>query len=324
MRNALVALGLLAVCGSALSGQALPELRGTVRDSTGRAIPRVEVSSGRAKTLSDSAGNFRLAPVPVGRIRVRFERDGLLLGEVEALVTSAADTAPDVEVQLLLDKSDPRTLYGTVVDSAGRPVRGANIDVVTAFLESQSDTLGRFTIRNLPPRMHVVRARKVGYAPTFLTIDLSDTTSTRTRIVMRQFAGQNLGLVVVRATRYPVRMRAFLRRAERPSGWGMILTDKAIYERHPAQPTDLFRNIAGVQVRRDANGSNMIIGRGGCVMGLFINGFPAPQLSGMAVDDMVNTLDLAGIEVYNGIGGVPADLTMGVSNPCGTIGIWTK
>lgn len=322
MRQRLAILCLVAAFAAPLSAQGTPELRGTVRDSTGRAIPRVEVSSGQARTLSDSAGGFRLAPVPTGRITVRFERDGLLLGVVEANVTS--DTTPDTDVQLVLDRVEPRTLSGIVTDSAGRPVRDATIEVVTAQAEARADSLGRFVLRNLPPRMHIVRTRKVGYSPTFLTINLSDSTSTRARIVMRQFAGQNLGLVVVRATRYPVRMRAFLRRAERRAGWGRILTDAEITARHPMQPTDLFQGIPGVRVSRDAGGSLMVTGRGGCLMGVFINGFPAPQLSGVAIDDMVNTLDLAGIEVYNGIAGVPADLTMGRSNPCGTIGIWTK
>lgn len=102
------------------------------------------------------------------------------------------------------------------------------------------------------------------------------------------------------------------------------MTDAEITARHPMQPTDLFQGIPGVRVNRDSRGSLMVTGRGGCLMALFINGFPAPQLSGVAIDDMVNTLDLAGIEVYNGIAGVPADLTMGPSNPCGTIGVWTK
>jgi Carboxypeptidase regulatory-like domain len=325
MRGGMMVLALLVIGATKLAGQAgqgVPELRGTVRDSTGRAIPRVEVSSGPARTLSDSAGNFRLAPVPTGRITVRFERDGLLLGEVQANVTT--DTTSDVAVAVLLDKAEPRTLRGQVVDSAGAPVTDAVIEVMTAQAEGRTDAQGRFSLRNLPARMHIVRARKVGYSPTFLTINLSDTTSTRASIVLRQFAGQNLGLVVVRATRYPVRMRAFLRRAERKSGWGKILTDAEIFARHPQLPTDLFQGIAGVRVSRDPGGSLVVTGRGNCVMGLFINGFPAPQLSGMGIDDMVSSLDIAGIEVYNGVAGVPADLTMGRQNPCGTIGIWTK
>ncbi len=323
MRKLLAIVVALCVNVVGAAAQGAPELRGTVRDSTGRVIPRVEVSSGRSKTLSDDNGSFRLAPVPTGRITVRFERDGLLLGEVEANVT-ATDTMTDVAVDLLLNKATPREFFGVVADSMGRALAEVSIDIVGTTVAARTDSMGRFLIQDLPPRLHVVRARKVGYNPAYLTINLSDTTSSRARIVMRQFAGQNLGLVVVKATRYPVRMGPFLRRLERRSGWGKLMSADEVYARHPQLTTDLFQGIPGVQVRRDGNQALMVIGRGGCVMSVFINGFPAPQLSGSSIDDNVSTLEIAGIEVYNGIAGVPADLTMGPANPCGTIAIWTK
>lgn len=322
MRKLLAVLVVLCVNTVGAVAQSAPELRGTVRDSTGRVIPRVEVSSGRAKTLSDSSGNFRLAPVPTGRISVRFERDGLLLGEMEANVTT--DTVSDVSVDLLLNKAAPRELFGVVADSMGRALPEVAIEIVGMATVARTDSMGRFLIQDLPPRLHVVRARKLGYNPAYLTINLSDTTSSRARIVMRQFAGQNLGLVVVKATRYPARMGPFLRRLERRSGWGKLMGADEITARHPQLTTDLFQGIPGVRVNRDGGRALMVIGRGGCVMSVFINGFPAPQMSGSSIDDNVMSLDIAGIEVYNGIAGVPADLTMGPANPCGTIGIWTK
>lgn len=317
-------LACLATLGSAtmLAAQSAPVLRGTVRDSTGRALPDVEVSYKGTKTTSDSVGNFLLTPVPLGRITLRFERDGLLLGELEANVTN--DTTASVVQEVIRGRTEPRALTGSVVDSSGAPVRDATIEVVTALVEQRTDSLGRFAFRNLPARRHIVRVRRVGYAPTYLFTDLTDSTSTRARIVVRQFAGQNLGLVVVKATRLPGRMRGFLQRAERRSGWAKIFTEAEITARHPQETTDMLVGIPGVRVNWDARRSMMVTGRGGCLMAVFINGFPAPQLSGAGINDLVNSLDLAGIEVYNGIAGVPAELTMGPSNPCGTIGIWTK
>jgi hypothetical protein len=203
-------------------------------------------------------------------------------------------------------------------------VRDAAVEILTTSIVTRTDSMGEFVLRDLPERLHIVRTRKVGYNPTFITISLSDSTSTRARIVMRQFAGQNLGLVVVRATRYPTRMRAFLRRAERKSGWGTILTDAQITARHPQNASDLLNGIPGLTINRDGRSSPTIMGRGGCLMAVFINGFPAPQWGGAALDDMVSSLDIAGVEVYPGMHGVPTDLTNGPTNPCGTIGIWTK
>ncbi|MDZ7632030.1 MAG: carboxypeptidase regulatory-like domain-containing protein [Gemmatimonadaceae bacterium] len=314
--------GLLALLlAGPLAAQQAPALRGTVRDSTGRPIPRVEVSHRGARTFSDSAGNFVLTPVPTGRISVRFVREGVLLGTVEAEVTT--DTTSAVQVDVVGGVSEPRTLLGTVVDGAGLPLRDVTVDVVTAMVETRTDSLGRFRIGNLPARRHIVRVRRVGYAPTYLTADLTDSASTRARIVIREFAGQNLGLVVVRADAVPARLRGFAQRAEKKT-WGTFITAEQIENRRPLRATDMLQGLAGLRVIQDGRGGSIVTGRGGCRMAVYINGFPVPQQRGASIDDLVGALDLAGIEIYNGVAGVPIELMTGAPNSCGTLGIWTK
>jgi Carboxypeptidase regulatory-like domain/TonB-dependent Receptor Plug Domain len=320
---AALALGLLGCVVVPLGAQDAPVLRGYLRDSTGSPLARVDVTHQRVTTRSDSTGYFRLTPVPLGRITVRFVREGVLLGELVANVT--ADTMSDVQVESVRDRIEPRTLRGSVVDSAGKPVRGATIEVVTADMEARADSLGQFTIRALPARRHIVRVRRVGYSPTFLAVDLSDSSSARVRIVVRQYAGQNLGLVVVRGTRGPAHLQGFLRRAANPSGFGKIITAEQINQRNPLRASDMFQALAGVRVAQGGrNGGGTLLGRGGCVMAVFINGFPAPQRGSQGIDQMLIAQDLAGIEVYNGIGGVPAEFMMGPPNSCGTVAVWTK
>ncbi len=306
-----------------LRAQSVPTLRGTVRDSLGRPLSRVEVSHRNTKTYSDTGGRFSLAPVPLGRITVRFVREGSLLGELEANITS--DTTPDVQVDVRSDDAEPRTLRGVVVDESGKAVKDADVEVVTANRNLRTDSLGQFVARDLPAMRHIVRVRRVGSTPTYLFANLTDSSSARVRIVVRQFAGQNLGLVVVRANRGPSHLRGFLGRAAKPSGWGKIFTEPQIAARNPIRTSDMFLGLAGVRVNRNAFGSGTLIGRGGCRMAVFINGFLVQQRGGMGIDEMVSAQDLAGIEVYNGIGGLPSDLMMGgTSNACGTVGIWTK
>ncbi len=322
MRHALALVGFLALLSAPVVAQQVPALRGTVRDSTGRPLPRVQVSHRNTRTVSDAVGNFVLTPVPSGRITVQFALDGVVLGTVEADVT--ADTTSAVQVDVFGDRSEPRSLLGSVVDNAGRPLPDVTVEVVTALVETRTDSLGRFAIRNLPPRRHIVRVRRVGYAPTYLTADLTDSTSTRARIVIREFAGQNLGLVVVRANAVPARLRAFVQRAEGKTGWGKYITAADIDARRPLRTSDMLQGLAGIRVNQDGRGGSLLTGRGSCILALFINGFPAPQMRGSGIDDLVGALDLAGIEVYNGIGGVPPELTTARPNSCGTIGIWTK
>jgi hypothetical protein len=331
MRSAATILGALLALAMPLAAQdaapppaqaPAPALRGTLRDSTGRPLVGVDVSYERVKTRTDSLGNFRLTPVPTGRITVRFALGRALIGEVEANVTT--DTTTGVAVEVLSDRSEPRSFTGVVVDSSGAPVKGVMVEVVTAMVDQRTDSLGRFAFRNLPASRHFVRVRRVGYPPTYVGVDLTDSVSRRARIVVRQYAGQNLGLVVVRADRVQGRMRGFLDRAEKKSGWGKIFTAEDIARRNPIRATDMLQGLAGVRVNQDRFGRGIITGRGNCIMAVYINGFPAPQRGGSGIDDLVSSLDLAGIEVYNGIGGVPSDLMMGPPNSCGTIGIWTK
>lgn len=314
--------GLLFLTALPLAGQGAPTLRGTIRDSTGRALSRVEVSHRNVRTFSDMSGNFRLSPVPLGRILVRFARDGQLIGEVEANVTS--DTMPDVSVEVINDPTEPRTLRGTVVDDNGKPLADVPVDVVTAVMETKTDSAGQFVVRNLPARRHILRVRRVGYQPTYAFADLVESSSTRVRIVLRQFAGQNLGLVVVRADRVPARLSGFARRAAKPSGWGKIITEAEINTRGAIRPSDVFQGLAGVRVMRTGFGSGTLLGRGNCRMAVFINGVPVLTRAGSGIDELLNIQDLAGIEVYNGIGGVPAELMTGNTNSCGTVGLWTK
>ncbi len=318
----LTILAVLCSVAVPLRAQSVPTLRGTVRDSLGQPLSRVEVSHRNTKTYSDTSGRFSLAPVPLGRISVRFVRDGSLLGELEANIT--LDTMPDVRVEVVGDRAEPRTLRGEVVDDAGKPIKGADVDVVTANRDVRTDSLGRFVVRDLPAMRHIVRVRRVGSTPTYLFTNLTDSTSARVRIVVRQFAGQNLGLVVVRATRGPSHLQGFLRRAAKPSGWGKIFTQEQIAARNPIRTSDMFLGLAGIRVNRNAFGSGTLSGRGGCRVAVFINGFLIQPRGGMGIDEMVSAQDLAGIEVYNGIGGLPADLMMGSTNACGTVGIWTK
>lgn len=322
MRHFVTLAGVLAVLALPLAAQDAPALRGTIRDSIGRPMSRVEVSHRSTRTYSDTGGRFRLSPVPLGRISVRFVRDGVLIGEMEANVT--ADTMPDVQIEVVGDRSEPRTLRGTVVDAAGAPMRDAIVEVVSASKDTRTDSLGQFVVRDLPAMRHIVRVRRLGFSPTYLFADLNDSSSTRARIVVRQFAGQNLGLVVVRATRGPSHLQGFLRRAARPSGWGQMLTEQQIAARNPIRPTDLFQGMMGIRVNRTSFGSGVLTGRAGCRVSVFINGFLTQMRGGMGIDEMVSVQDLAGVEVYNGIGGVPSDLMMGSSNACATIGIWTK
>ncbi len=57
-------------------------------------------------------------------------------------------------------------IVGEVVDSSsGRPVSQVQVSVSGTSLRAVSDLAGRFVIRDVPPGVHAVEARRIGYAP---------------------------------------------------------------------------------------------------------------------------------------------------------------
>jgi hypothetical protein len=61
---------------------------------------------------------------------------------------------------------------GVVVDSAGVPVAGADVQLIGAERATRSAEDGTFEFRHVPPGTVTLRARLMGYAPTALMIEL--------------------------------------------------------------------------------------------------------------------------------------------------------
>jgi hypothetical protein len=65
------------------------------------------------------------------------------------------------------------SIRGTVRDSSSRPMVNADVVVQPTGRRARTDSAGRFAIDSLEAKQFTVRARRVGYAPTEWTIDLS-------------------------------------------------------------------------------------------------------------------------------------------------------
>ena len=167
------------------------ELKGTVRDPQGRPVTDVQVTlkDGKrgqwAEVIDD--GSFRLENVAPGEYRVAVDRDGRIMrtpgtsdddvqGEKVTIREGGAQT-----VQLVVE-GRAEQIAGVVRDESGGPVVDAFIE---ATLESDSagasggaarnsrwaglfdtpnlsDVDGRFTLKNLSPGKHTLRAHRKG------------------------------------------------------------------------------------------------------------------------------------------------------------------
>ncbi len=124
------------------------------------------------------------------------------------------------------------------------------------------------------------------------------------------------------------------------TGNGIFITREEIEARRPALMVDLLREIPGVTVSGASSGNrpSVAVARAqataqlsGCEAQIYVDGFlvnrrtgPGQSLiSDFRLDDVVSPMSVEGIEIYRGLGTVPAEFL----NPdarCGVIAIWTR
>jgi len=147
------------------------------------------------------------------------------------------------------------TITGTVRDSASRPVANADVVALPGVHRARTDSAGKFTIAGMDGGSYTVRARKLGFAPTETTVDISGNGRLNVVLTLDQRMPL-LDTVVVRADgSCPDRtLDAFA--CHRKFGKGLYLDYTDIDEKEPIYAADIFRDIQGfrVDVRSTRNG----------------------------------------------------------------------
>lgn len=160
---------------------AVGALSGVVRDANGHPLPDVNVSllGEPPATRTDTAGRFVLRNVPVGPHTTLFRHIGLRSVEYkwvarngeELQIAVALFPVPKqldrvvVEAPGASRKRGTSSIGGTVHDSAGRPVRDADVRLLGAGLSTRTDSAGVFQFELLAAGSYIVRVRQRGYLP---------------------------------------------------------------------------------------------------------------------------------------------------------------
>ena len=153
-------------------------LAGVVRDVAGAPLSDVNVTllaeSGAART--DSTGRFALRDVPPGNHTALFRRIGYRSVEYRWIAVSGGELQIAVAMTPVPRQLDrvvveaPTTSYrrgtssieGSVLDSAGRAIGGADIRLLGGGLSTVTDSTGRFKFAMLAAGSYIVRARRQG------------------------------------------------------------------------------------------------------------------------------------------------------------------
>jgi hypothetical protein len=235
-------------------------------------------------------------------------------------------------------------LTGRVVDEdTSLPITGVRVVLLdnsgrhVASRGSDDDGAFHFSVRREGP--YQLRASRIGY---------QETTTPRLWLGEHQFVEVELRLhpdavllapleVVARSpsTRTSAVLDGFYTR-HRSSAAGIFITREEIEQRRPAFVSDLLATVPGVHLVSAGRGTrravymSRAIGREACPAQIFVDGFLFNRRLGMTgvdpglvIDDAVNPGSVEGIEIYKGIGGVPAEF-LNPDSRCGVVAIWTR
>lgn len=229
------------------------------------------------------------------------------------------------------------TLVVLVTDSLGHSVGGASIRIDGINI-APTDEFGSTSISVRANRRHLVQVRAFGYAPAEFTAVVEGGGTSLAEVPLASISSV-LGaqLPGVRVTvhrpddkRSDPGLSGFAHRRETLGG--TFINAEQIRERGSPPLSMLLRRAAGVAVMsRVVNGMTVtqLSMRGtpslsGCPMQIYVDGHSqSPPPGDLDIDHIVNTRELAAIEVYPSSAWVPAQF-MGPTSGCGTLVLWTS
>lgn len=214
-------------------------------------------------------------------------------------------------------------ILGMVVDSLGGPIIGAQVDIEGTFHRATTDSTGRFRLIDVEAGRLRLNVRRLGFLPATLFLNLTAAGARQVMVTMTP-APEVLAPVLVADRRevYDARLAGFLRRAEKRSN-GNFITREMIERSSSARLADVLRQVPSVRIRPVRGVGTMAFIRGAnCPPLVYLDG--APANAGPFDLDLIDLGGVEGIEIYGGIGSVPAEFAASRGDRCGVIAIWSR
>jgi TonB family protein len=211
-----------------------------------------------------------------------------------------------------------------VADSSGIPLLGAEVTLAGSQLKGFTDEKGAFLFGGVPLGTHVLSARRLGFAPSQVSVELSDASSASVSIRLKPLVA-TLAPVVVRPTRvnYAGRLKGYYERLEKKTA-GVFITREQIDRENPRMLGQLLQHVPGITATTRRGGVTNIRMRGRtCWPLVWVDGTAMP--SGDVDIDTFSPSSIHGIEIYLGSTTAPARYTYNRDiSSCGTILIWSR
>lgn len=213
-------------------------------------------------------------------------------------------------------------LTGIVTDTAGEPIRGAEVLLsvagdVARTARSRAD--GRFEFGGLDAVPVSVRVRRLGYRAQSGPIRLRPDTAPLLNFVLEIMPADIDGIIVDGSTDDSKGRLSEFYQHKRQSRFGHFIERAEIERRSPVHISELLRSLRGVHVAPDGSVGNRVRVRG-CRPMVWLNGLRVPDAE---VDEVAQPGDVDALEVYVSMAGMPARL-VDLVGKCGAVVIWTR
>ncbi len=221
------------------------------------------------------------------------------------------------------DPSAGSQVAGVVYDYDG----GHALSEVTVSLQGERGTIGtrrtdaqgRFAFVDVPPGTYALTLTLLGHVTLHDTLDVQEGADTE---VVSELSISPIPLdpIVTVVPRRPL-LQGFERR--RKTGRGAYLGREEIVGMNAVRVGDLLRGFAGTSVVRLDHGGYGVRMRDGCAPSIWVNGVRTvnDRRSEIGLDEIVEPLEVVGIEVYRDPAAMPAQFTTG---SCGAVLFWTR
>ena len=217
-----------------------------------------------------------------------------------------------------------RALFGSVNDSLGHAVAGAEVrtrgDVVVAF----SDDSGRFRVTQMPVGSRTVSVRRLGFAPADGAITRGKGDVDSVRVTLHAIA-QPLPQITVQSEHDSLSKKVLSEFwARRARGFGKFVTRDEIQKRNASQFIDVVRNVSGVAIQfahghQDIRFRGAAFGSRDCPPQYWLDGIP---LQSGGADEFAPD-NVEAIELYSSPATTPPQFNTR-SATCGTVVVWSR
>lgn len=299
-----------------------------VSEATGDPIAEVIVLAEQLGLtfVTDAQGQFVFEEVPRGVYAI-----DLIHKDYERLEGDLSIDQPGSFVLAMTPTSGPGAgfmtgVVGLVTDQAsGDPIADVVVSVPRAGRVTRTGANGRFRVGELVAGRQEIRFSHLGYVERTESIDIQmgRVTTVRVALDVNAIALDPIEITVDRRDA-TLEERGFYQREE--DGWGYFVDREDLEARNPIELTDALNRFPGVRILYNPRGPGQRLLRlrnfgDTCSPTIYIDGIRMIGLGGMSVNDMVDPSVVAGVELYRGVAGRPAEYW---GSSCGVVLIWLR